>query len=403
MDFFEAIRIELEKCSGCGSCASACPFGCIAMVDNRPVIGEGCRLCGACADACPFGLISIVEPSRKGDAEQYKGVAVFAEQRKGVIHPVAYELLGKGKELSRHLGEPLYAVLLGCEIKRSADELAVRGADKVYVYDDPILRDIRDDPYSEILAKFIEEEKPSIFLIGATAIGRSLGPKLAAKLKTGLTADCTSLEIDPETRLLKQTRPAFGGNIMATIVCPTSRPQMATVRYKVMREAERNPATRGEIIEKKMDYKGVLDRVKIMDFQPAKEAVSIVDADIIISGGKGLGEAKGFKILEGLADVMGGAIGASRPTVDEGWIDYTHQIGLSGRTVRPKLYIACGISGAVQHLAGMKTSDYIIAINKDKEAPIFKVANLGVVGDCYEIIPILQRKIMEYKKDGKLS
>jgi len=396
------IRIDLEKCSGCGICASSCPFGSIEMVEGHPLIKEDCRLCGSCVSACPLGLISIPESSRKGDVGQYRGVAVFAEQRGGEVHPVAYELLGKGKELSKQLNEPLYAVLLGCGVKEAAGELSIRGADKVYVYDDPVLREIREDPYADVLTGFVREEKPSIFLIGATAIGRSLGPKLAAKLRTGLTADCTGLEIDPETKLLKQTRPAFGGNVMATIICPDGRPQMATVRYKVMKEAERNPASRGEIIEKKIDYKAVSDRVKLLDFQPAKEAVSIVDADIVISGGKGLGEAKGFRLLEELANVMGGAVGASRPTVDEGWIDYTHQVGLSGKTVRPKLYIACGISGAVQHLAGMKTSDYIIAVNKDKEAPIFKVASLGIVGDCFEVLPILQKKIVEYKRNGKL-
>ncbi len=273
-----------------------------------------------------------------------------------------------------------------------------RGSDSVYVYDDPILADFRDDPYSALLVDLVRDVKPSIFLFGATSIGRSLAPRVAASLKTGLTADCTGLDIDPETRLLVQTRPAFGGNVMATIICPNTRPQMATVRYKVMPEAPRDPTRKGEIRMMRLDAK-LPDRVKILDFQPLKEAVSITEADVVVSGGKGLGGPEGFRLLEELADLLGGAVGASRPTVDEGWIGYSHQVGLSGRTVRPKLYIACGISGAVQHLAGMKTSDCIIAINKDREAPILSVASLGVVGDLYEVIPRLIEKIREYRKD----
>jgi electron transfer flavoprotein alpha subunit len=219
-------------------------------------------------------------------------------------------------------------------------------------------------------------------------------------LDTGLTADCTGLEIDPETGLLMQTRPAFGGNIMATIICPDRRPQMSTVRYKVMKEAERDPTREGEIVEKAVDVDRLPDRIKVLDFQPAAEEVSIVDADIVVSGGLGLGDPKGFELIEELAHVLGGAVGASRPTVDEGWIEYRHQVGLSGRTVRPKLYMACGISGAVQHLAGMKTSDVIISINSDKEAPIFNVSSLGAVGDLYEVVPRLIEKIKEYRNNG---
>jgi electron transfer flavoprotein alpha subunit len=223
---------------------------------------------------------------------------------------------------------------------------------------------------------------------------------VAACLETGLTADCTSLDIDPESRLLLQTRPAYGGNIMATIICTNTRPQIATVRYKVMKEAEKDPANECEIIIKAVDIDNLPDRVKIIDFSPAKEQVSIIDADIIVSGGKGMGDPKGFEVIQELAEALGGAVGASRPTVDEGWIEYPHQVGLSGRTVRPKIYLACGISGAVQHLAGMKTSDVIIAINKDAEAPIFSVSTLGAVGDLYEVIPHLVEKIKERKKNG---
>jgi electron transfer flavoprotein alpha subunit len=393
------IKVDLEKCTGCGDCVGSCPFGSIEMSGQYPHIKDDCRLCGSCVEDCPEGAITIKETERKTDISEYKGILVFAEQRKGAVHPVAYELLGKGRELADQLGEPLYAVVIGSDLGEASDELASRGADKVFVYDDPALADFRDDPYSALLKRLVDEEKPSIFLVGASFIGRSLGPKVASCLETGLTADCTGLDIDPETRLLLQTRPAYGGNIMATIICSDRRPQMATVRYKVMREAERDPSKKGEIVEKPVDMDGLPDRVKILDFQPAPELVSIVDAEIVVSGGKGLGEPPGFKVIEELAQALGGAVGASRPTVDEGWIEYRHQVGLSGRTVRPKLYMACGISGAVQHLAGMKTSDVIISINKDPEAPIFSVSTLGAVGDLYEVIPRLVEKIRKYRGD----
>ncbi len=393
------LRLERDRCTGCGICASACPFGVIEIIDGYPVIGDGCRLCASCVDICPNEALTIIEGAETEEASGYSGVLTFAEQRRGRIHPVSYELLGKGRELADKLGEPLSSVIIGSGVTEMAEELIMRGADRVYVYDDPRLADFRDDPYSALLVDLVRKVRPSIFLFGATSIGRSLAPRVAASLNTGLTADCTGLDIDPETRLLVQTRPAFGGNVMATIICPRTRPQMATVRYKVMPEAPRDPNRRGEIKLMKFDPANLPDRVRILDFQPLKEEVSITEADLVVSGGKGLGTPEGFKMLEELADLLGGAVGASRPCVDEGWIGYSHQVGLSGRTVRPKLYMACGISGAVQHLAGMKTSDFIIAINKDREAPIFTVASLGVVGDLYEIIPRLIERIREYKKD----
>jgi len=384
-----------EDCTGCGACLQVCPFGAIETRDDKAFITEACRACGQCLDVCPVSAI-VMRSAEAVALTDYKGVMVFAEQRDSRVHPVSYELLGKAQELAAQLNELVYAVIVGSGVEEGAHELVKRGADKVFVYDDPALKVTRDDPYTGLLARCCREEKPSIFLIGATSIGRSLGPRVAARLETGLTADCTSLDIDPETGLLMQTRPAYGGNIMATIVTPNGRPQMATVRYKMFPEAKPVEAPKGVVVNKAVNMKSVRDRIKVLGFEEAKEELSITEADIVVSGGLGMGEPKGFELMRQLADALGGAVGASRPTVDEGWIDYRHQVGLSGRTVRPQVYVACGISGAVQHQAGMKTSDVIIAVNKDREAPIFKVSSLGVVGDLYEVIPRLIEKIKEH-------
>jgi electron transfer flavoprotein alpha subunit len=386
----------IDDCTGCGVCVSICPFGAIEIHDGKAVITEACRVCGQCVEACPEEAI-ILREVEVVESKESKGVMVFCEMSQGVLHKVSYELLGKAQELAAQLMEPVYAAIIGNNLNEAAKEMVNRGADKVFIYNHPGLLNFRDDPYSDLLARCCVEETPSIVLIGATSIGRSMGPRVAAKLKTGLTADCTSLDIDPETGLLRQTRPAYGGNIMATIITPNGRPQMATVRYKMFPEAERVENPRGVIIKKSFHMNELTDRIKLIGFEEAPEQLSISDADIIVSGGLGMGEPTGFKLIEELASSLGGAVGASRPTVDEGWIDYRHQVGLSGRTVRPKLYMACGISGAVQHQAGMKTSDVIIAINKDPEAPIFKISSLGAVGDLYEIIPRLVEKIKEQR------
>jgi len=379
------IKVTVEKCTGCGLCVDACPFHCITLIDKTAVISEECRLCGLCVDVCSTKAIEIEVEEKGIDVSKYQGVLVFGEQRSGVIAPVVYELIGKGRELADKLGERLECVVLGEDMEAQADDLSSYGVDRVYLFDSPLIADFRDDPYTQLLTHLIKEMKPSIVLIGATSIGRSLAPRIATRLQTGLTADCTGLDIDSEGHLL-QTRPAFGGNVMATILCSNTRPQMATVRYKVMQRAEKSPDHVGEVIRKKVDDH-ILDRTRIRDISTEAEEVSITEAQIIVSGGKGLGSPEGFKLIQELAEVLGGAIGASRLVVDEGWIPFKHQVGLSGKTVRPKLYIACGISGAVQHLAGMQTSDVIVAINKDSSAPIFKIADYGIVGDLYEVIP----------------
>jgi len=387
------IKVIKDKCTGCGVCVGACPFDCISIIDNKAVISKDCKLCGICVSECPFNAIELIKEKRKVDLSGYKGVLVFGEYKDGAISPVVYELIGKGRELAKEIGEELYCVLLGKGVADKAEEIIGYGVDKVFVYDDDCLENFRDDPYSEILIGFLKELKPNIFLIGGTSIGRSIAPRIASQLKTGLTADCTELELDLKDKILLQTRPAFGGNIMATITCPNNRPQMATVRYKIMKEAEKIPGYKGEVINMKFDREKLRDRVAIKKVEKIEEDLNIIEAEIIVSGGNGLGSEKGFELISKLADSLGGVVGASRVAVDKGWISYPHQVGLSGKTVRPKIYIACGISGSAQHLAGMGRSDFIVAINNDPAAPIFNIADIGLVGDLYEIIPELIKKI----------
>lgn len=322
------------------------------------------------------------------DINQYKDIWVFAEQRQGKITPVVIELLGEGRKLADTKGIKLNAILLGKDVNGLAEELIAYGAETVYVADDPLLENFTTDGYTKVIVDAVNEIKPEIVLIGATNIGRDLAPRIASRLNTGLTADCTKLEIDSEDGKIKQTRPAFGGNIMATIICPDARPQMSTVRPGVMDKAVRNDDNKGNIVPLKYDIKESDIRTKIIEIvKHAVEKVSLTDANIIVSGGLGLQNADGFKLIEELADKLGGVVGSSRAAVDAGWIDKSHQVGQTGTTVKPNLYIACGISGAIQHLAGMKESSIIVAINKDPDAPIFSVADYGIVGDLYKVIP----------------
>ena len=395
------VIINPDKCTGCETCLDSCPFDAIELKDGKAYINEYCNACAACLSVCSEGAIVSTESGaqtkeRKQLIEDYKDVLVFAEQREGKLAPVSYELLGAGRRLADELGTGLLAALLGAD-ESEAMELVKWGADKVLLCSDPVLGKFNDDVYSEVLAKIINEYKPSIVLAGATPIGRSFIPRVAARLRTGLTADCTSLEIDKDTNNLLQIRPAFGGNIMATILCPDYRPQMATVRPRVMKRGEYNANRTGEIIN--VDVDNLTPGTKVIESvkEVSEISVNLHEADIIVSGGRGVGGEKGIRMLEELAIALGGVVGASRAAIDEGWIPYSHQVGQTGKTVNPKVYIACGISGAVQHLVGMQSSDIIIAINKNPEAPIFNVATYGIVGDLFEIVPMLTKRIKEIK------
>ncbi len=394
-----SIKVNSEICTGCETCVTACPFAAIEMREGKAFITEACTVCGACVDACEFKAIESTEEKAAAavDLSSYRGVWVFAEQHKGEISSVALELLGEGRKLADKRKTKLSAVLIGSGIKARTHELIAHGADIVFVADDPALKNFNDDSYCAALSLLASLHKPEIILAGATAIGRSFIPMVAARLCTGLTADCTLLDIDPETGNLLQTRPAFGGNIMATIVTPNHRPQMATVRHKVMKKAALDASRRGDVIDVKFTAAGDLRTRVIKTVEEVSGTINISEADIIVAGGRGMGSAQNFKLLEELAKTLGGAVGATRGAVDEGWIPYSHQVGQTGKTVCPKLYVACGISGAVQHLAGMQSSDVIIAVNKDPEAPIFSVATYGIVGDAMEVLPAMIRKFREMR------
>ncbi|MCW0824453.1 electron transfer flavoprotein subunit alpha/FixB family protein [Clostridioides difficile] len=318
----------------------------------------------------------------------YNGVWVIGEQREGKINPVTIELIGEGRKLADQLGKELAVVIAGYEVEKEVKELLHYSVDKVYYINDPLLKDFTTDGYAISIANLIERKKPEVVLVGATSIGRDIAPRIAGKVGTGLTADCTKLEIDSTDNKLLQTRPAFGGNLMATIVCPKNRPQMSTVRPGVMAKAVRNESETGilEVVTPELTEKMI--RTRLVEILPQeKKSVNLTDARIIVSGGRGLKRAEGFELIKELADKLGAEIGASRAAVDSGWIEHSHQVGQTGTTVRPELYIACGISGAIQHLAGMSYSKYIVAINKDAKAPIFSICDYGIVGDLYEIIP----------------
>lgn len=388
------IKVDLDKCTGCSICVSVCPFAIIEMIDDKAQIQEGCTLCGACQEACSYEAILIeVTTETPTPNNGHHGIWVFAEQRDGRLKNVNYELLAKGRELADALKTDLSAVCFGHNISE-IDQLVAYGADKVYLINNPALGTNQEDLYTSELTRLIQEHRPEILLAGATSLGRSFIPRVAAVLRTGLTADCTGLDIDTEKRLLLQTRPTFGGNIMATIICQTRRPQMATVRPRVFKKNTPDNNRQGQIIKVDFKKEAVTSRTKLLSFiEDITEKVKLEDADIIVSGGRGLGKPENFKLIEELGGVLGAAVGSSRPPVDEGWVAYSHQVGQTGKTVGPKLYVACGISGAVQHLAGISTSEIIIAINKDPNAPIFEIATYGIVGDLFQVVPMIIKKL----------
>ncbi|OGC07469.1 electron transfer flavoprotein subunit alpha [candidate division WOR-1 bacterium RIFOXYA2_FULL_36_21] len=398
------IKVLLDKCIGCTLCVKACPFAAISMQDKKAVIDlNTCTLCGACLPVCKFNAIELEKKEAVSgtiDKSSYKNIWVFVEHHEGDVHPVSYELLTEGRKLAEDLNCEVAAVLLGDDaIEKEIDTLFSYGADKVYLSTHSEFKEYRTAPYSRTVTEMIKKFKPEIFLIGATTTGRDLAARLAIRVNAGLTADCTGLSIDMQQKILNQTRPAFGGNIMATIISPNHRPQMATVRPKVFKRVKiQGASARGELIK----FDPVINQedlaVKILEAIKDESAkVNLQEAEIIVSGGRGICDPKNFKLIEELASCLSGAVGASRATVDAGWISAHHQVGQTGKTVAPKVYIACGISGKIQHLVGMQGSDTIIAINKDPDAPIFKVATYGIIGDCLEIIPALIKKIKEIK------
>jgi electron transfer flavoprotein alpha subunit len=393
-----SIIIDNELCTGCASCLEKCPYGGIDIIDNKAVINDNCNLCGACVDVCPLEAITLKRQiGEKRDISDYKGVWVIAEHYKNEIHPVAFQLLGKGRELSNLLEVKLTLVILGGAFDEELENFIHYGADEIIYVKSPKLRNYYSDLYVQALTELIENEKPEIVLIGATPTGRDFAPRMAKRLNAGLTADCTGLDIDLYTRNLLQTRPTFGGNIMATIGTPNSRPQVATVRPGTFNALE---SVKKKANIRKIDYDfkekdSVSKIIKVINKH--KEKVNLEDANIIVAGGRGVGSKENFKIIEKLAEVLGAELGGSRVTVELNWLSEDRQIGQTGKTVSPKLYIACGISGAIQHVVGMKNSDIIVAINKDPNATIFSIAHYGIVGDLHEIVPTLIKEFMKNK------
>lgn len=392
--------IILDKCIGCLKCAKVCPAQALEIffsADEQKILDEIARL-GRETKQVAAEVASDSEETAEMLAA-YRGVWVFVEQTEGVAASVSWELMGKGAELAKALGVELCAVILGEHVEHLIPDALAFGADKVYLMDQPILKHYRTEPYHEAILALVEKYKPEVILMGATGQGRDLAGAAATRLMTGLTADCTELGIDAERHLM-QTRPAFGGNIMATIMCDRTRPQMTTVRPHVMRMPAKDPSRTGAIVRESLPIKeeSILTKVlKIIVDRKDKDHVDITGGEVIVAGGRGMMNKANFAMLEELAEEFGGVVGGSRSAVDAGWLHHDRQVGQTGKTVRPKIYIACGISGAIQHLVGMQDAEIVIAINRDKDAPIFEVATYGLVGDLFHIVPELTRRVRELR------
>jgi len=391
-----AVWVEVDLCSGCKRCVRACPYGAVEMKEGKAQVQDRCTSCGACLQVCKEkALQTDVKPREIPDFSDRKGVWVFAEQRGGQLNKVSLELLGKAQELGAALNQSVSAVLLGDGVAGLAGTLMEYGAETVYLVEHKELKDFRTNSYTKAIGELVKKYNPNILLMGATHVGRDLAPRVSRRVEVGLTADCTELSIDPTEGILLQTRPAFGGNVMATIANRYSRPQMATVRPGVM-EAARKPGAKGKVIKHGASFTEDEIGTRVLELvKEKKKRANLSEAKVIVAGGRGVGDADGFKILEELASALGGELAGTRVAVEEGWIPADRQVGQTGQSVRPELYIACGISGAIQHRAGMMNSRYIIAVNKDPRAPILQVADWGIVGDLHEVVPEM---IQQFKK-----
>ncbi|MCI6886735.1 MAG: FAD-binding protein [Lachnospiraceae bacterium] len=393
------LEIHQEKITDKEALIRICPFGALEEKDGKVTINAACKMCRLCVKKGPAGAVEYVEDEVKPaiDKSLWKGIAVYVDHVDGEIHPVTYELIGKARELAAVIHHPVYAVFMGSGIADKCEELLHYGVDKVFVYDDPQLDRFKIESYTAVFEDFINKNKPTAILVGATTVGRQLAPRVAARMRTGLTADCTVLEMDENTDL-GQIRPAFGGNIMAHIMTPNNRPQMATVRYKVMNAPARQAEVSGVIERCEIDPEKLVARVDVLGIVKKAQEKTIEASDVLVVAGRGVKKEEDLQMIEELAALLGGQMACTRPMVESGWVDAKKQIGLSGRTVRPKLIITCGVSGAIQFVAGMNHADCIVAINKDEKAPIFKTAHYCLHGDLYEVVPRLIEKIKAAKE-----
>ena len=381
------IAVIERKCDGCGQCLAACPFSAIDMIQGKVQMNAACKVCGLCLKACPQGAIIRLETKVDSvDKTKWSDILVYAELTEGALHPVCLELIGEARRLTAGSDQKVKAVVLGESAEAAVQELRHWGVDEVHIYEKEELSFFRADAFAACVEDCIKKTRPSVVLVGATALGRSLAPRLSTRFRTGLTADCTQLELKENTDLV-QIRPAFGGNIMAQIVTPNTRPQFATVRYKVMQAPERIEEGRGEVIRQRLPGSARDSRVKLVSTEPVPKAANISDAQILVVAGRGVQKKEDLELIRELAGLLKGEYAVTRPLAEKGWESNTRQIGLSGRTVRPKLIITFGVSGAIQFTAGMDQAEHIIAVNSDKNAPIFKLAHVGIIADLYEVLP----------------